>query len=274
MNAFEQFITALSWQFIDGNGQPYNGVQPYGAFHLAFFAAGLLLAALMCIFLKDVRERTMRIILLSVGGFMVVLEIYKQLVMSFGNGVWSYNWSAFPFQFCATPMYAMLLAGLLKGGRLRDGLLAYLSTFNLAAGVCVFIFVGDVFSTSLIGVCVQTSVYHGLMIAVGAWLMRWNRRRGATMQNWIWALVAFFGFEAIALSLNFTINTLVGAGTVDLYFIAYGGTSPIPVVGVLRENLPYFAYLAIYNVGFVVGSTCVYALSLKRRRAVILKRPS
>lgn len=268
MNALERLIEAMSWKFIDSNGLPYAGVEPYGAFHLSFFAASVLLAAGMCIFLKDVRERTMRIILLSIGGFMVLLEIYKQLVTSFSGGVWAYDWSSFPFQFCATPMYAIMLAGLLKSGKLRDGLLAYLSTFTLAAGVCVFIFLGDVYQTPLIGVCVQTSVYHGLMIAVGAWLMRWNRRRGMTMSVWIWALVAFFGFQSIALTLNFVINTFVGAGTVDLFFIAYGGTTNIPVVGVLRERLPYFAYLAIYNVGFVTGATAVYSLSIAGRKYV------
>ena len=264
MNAFEQFIAVIAMPF--GSG---DSVQPYGAFHLTSFAVAVIAAILMCVFLSNVKVKTMRLILIAVGGFMVLLEVYKQLIMSFdgASGEWRYQWSAFPFQFCATPMYAILLAGLLKGGRFRDGLIAYISTFTLAAGVCVFIFLGDVYASSLFGVCLQTTVYHGLMIVVGAWLMVWNRKRGAPLHDWIWALVAFFGFEAIALTLNVVINGALGAGTVDLYFLSVSGTSDIPVVGILREKLPYFAYLAMYNVGFSLGAFCLYSLSIRRRRS-------
>lgn len=265
MNGFEQFITAISWRFSEG-----DSVRPYGAFHLASFAAFIIAAIVMCVFFGNVKERTARIIMLSTGGIMILLEIYKQLIVSFESGEWRYPWWAFPFQFCATPMYAVTLAGLLKDGRLRGGLIGYLSTFSLAAGVSVFLFVGDIYNSSLFGVCLQSAVYHGVMIVLGAWLMVWNRRRGATLHDWIWSMTVFLGFEAAALTLNTLINGALGAGTVDLYFLAVSGTSDIPVVGALRENLPYFAYLALYNVGFLTGAFCMYSMSIRRRKAEFL----
>lgn len=265
MNGFEQFITVISMPFAEG-----GGVQPYGAFHLSVFALTIIAAVLMCVFCADVSEKTARIILISTGAVMILLEVYKQLIVSFESGVWQYPWWAFPFQFCATPMYAVTLAGLLKGGRLRDGLLGYLSTFSLAAGVSVFLFVGDIYNSSLFGVCLQSAVYHGIMIVLGAWLFVRNRKRGAALNDWIWSVVAFLGFEAIALTLNTVINGALGAGTVDLYFLAVSGTSDIPVVGVLREELPYFAYLALYNVGFLTGAFGMYWLSVRKRGNEVL----
>lgn len=261
MNWFERIIWTLSWRFTDEQGNEYCGIEPYGAFHLVFFAVSVVVGIMMCIFLRDVREKTMRVILLSAGAVLLLLEGYKQLACSFNGTSWSYSWYNFPFQFCATPMYAMVIAGALPDCKVRRGLISYLSTFSLIAGLCVMIFVGEVFQTSILGVCIQTMVHHGAMIAIGFWLIAWNRK-SADVRGWAYGVLVFVCFEAIALTLNAVINGALGEGTVDFYYLSPTPTNAyIPVFGFIRNNTPFPVYLLIYNVGFALGSFCFYELT-------------
>ena len=262
-------VDAVAWKFTDAAGEPYFGFRPYGAFHIAWFTAAVVAAVLLCMLCRNASERTVRISLVAVGGTLVLLECYKQLVMSRATGEWSYMWVAFPWQFCTTPMFVMIAAGLMRPCRLRDGLLCYLSSFSLVAGLAVMIFAGEVFDTALIGVCVQTMVHHGSMIAVGAWMAAWMRGK-KSVRSVIWSIIVFLLFEGVAIVLNIVINTAVGAGTVDLYYIAEGGVTDIPVIGDARQAMPYPLYLLCYNLVFIAGGAIVSLLLsafMPRRRA-------
>ena len=50
-----------------------------------------------------------KIILIS-GFIMLIFEIYKQVIFTYQVG--HYQWYAFPFQFCSTPMYLYIIYGL------------------------------------------------------------------------------------------------------------------------------------------------------------------
>lgn len=259
---------AVAWKFTDASGAEIFAIRPYGVFHLSFFAAALVVGLLLCIFAHDARERTVRVALVAAGCVLLFLECYKQLVMSRAGGEWRYLWVAFPFQFCTTPMFVMILAGALRPGRFRDGLLVYLSSFSLVAGLAVMIFAGQVFDTSLIGVCVQTMIHHGCMVAIGMWLAVWSRGR-IGIRAWVWSLVTFLSLELIAIVLNAVINGAFGPGTVDLFYIASTGTTDIPVIGDVRRALPYPVYLLCYDMTFATASLlfCL-AYKLTRRNAL------
>ena len=73
----------------------------------------------------------------------ILLEIYKQINYTFsyeGAITFDYQWYAFPFQFCSTPMYVGLLVGLFRKGKIHDALCAYLATYAVFAGLCVMIY--------------------------------------------------------------------------------------------------------------------------------------
>lgn len=255
MTAFELLMSVLAYGVTDAEGNPCFAVEPYGAFHLTFFTVSVIAGILMIIFLRDVREKTMKHIVLFTGIALLLGELYKQLTVSWTGDGFEYQWYAFPLQFCATPMYVMFIAGLLPDCRLRNGMLSYLSTYSFIAGMGVMIFVGDVFCTPRIGECVQTMVHHGAMVAIGMWLMSWMRKRNE-IGDWGMSVLVFLFFEVIAMILN-----VVLAPNVDLYFLSpYPSGTYIPVFGEIRSNVPYFIYLMIYNVGFTLGSLCFYQL--------------
>ena len=70
----------------------------YGTFHLVFLAVGLTVVILAAYLLRNADDRMNRIVLCSVGGVLLVSEVYKQLLYYFVICDNSYPWHIFPFQ--------------------------------------------------------------------------------------------------------------------------------------------------------------------------------
>ena len=113
---------------------------PYGGFHILFFILSFLAVIPLVRRQKLSPERIRRVVLIT-AMIVTVLEIYKQINFSFtyknGQILFDYQWYAFPFQFCSTPMYIGLLAAVIKNERIHQSLCAYLGTYSLFAGLCV-----------------------------------------------------------------------------------------------------------------------------------------
>ena len=146
----------------------------YGWVHLLSICSVIALTTLLIRFFRNISERHLRLLLLTVWLLMVVSEIYKQIVFTFsvnevGEIVRNFQWYAFPFQFCSTPLYTIPFVVFLPEGKVRDCFISFLCTFSLFGGVAVYCFPGDVF-VSMIGINVQTMLHHGLQIVIGAYL--------------------------------------------------------------------------------------------------------
>ena len=146
----------------------------YGWFHLLFFALTIAGAVYLCKRFHNPSQKTVQKILLTFALTSIFLEVYKQFNYTYsfdGAAITAdYQWYAFPFQFCSTPMYIGLLAALISKEKIHNALCAYLATFSLFAGVCVMVYPGQVF-ISTIGINIQTMICHGSMISIGVFLL-------------------------------------------------------------------------------------------------------
>lgn len=146
----------------------------YGWFHWMSLALTILVTIFMCWWGRKHGKRCVRRMILWTSLIVILLEIYKQINFSFeyaaGVVTFDYEWYAFPFQFCSTPMYVGVLAGLTRRGKFHDDLSAYLATYSIFAGVCVMLYPSTVF-TETIGINIQTMVCHGVMIAMGVCML-------------------------------------------------------------------------------------------------------
>lgn len=89
---------------------PMQTPEPYGWFHLVWFALSVLAIIPLVRYAKNPQK-----VIWFTAVAVVLLEVYKQINYSFSyaEGIsFDYQWYAFPFQFCSTPMYVGLLAGL------------------------------------------------------------------------------------------------------------------------------------------------------------------
>lgn len=174
----------------------------YGWFHILFIVLSLGAGVLLCRLLPEARSA--RKVVLITATTVMVLEVYKIInyTFSYEGGVVTadFPWYIFPWQFCSTPMYVGLLAGLTRPGRVHRSLCAYLTTYALFAGVCVMVHPGDVF-TGTVGVNVQTMVCHGSMLSVGMYLLG-TGYVPATHRTILRALPVFSVAVAVAMALN------------------------------------------------------------------------
>lgn len=160
-------------KFLDTRWSQFGMEVPkaFGWFHIVSLIAMIGAAFLLCYFWQKRVIKNVRNVILITAIVVLVFEMYKQINFSFSyeNGIkFNYQWYIFPWQFCSTPLFIGLLAGLTKG-KVHDHLCSYLATYAFFAGLAVMIYTGDVY-TDTIGICIQTMVCHGSMVAIAIFL--------------------------------------------------------------------------------------------------------
>jgi hypothetical protein len=235
----------------------------YGWFHLIFLAVSILAGVLLCVTHKSGDERRVRRTVFGTAVFVLVLEIYKQVVFSFsysGETIeFGYQWYIFPFQFCSIPMYVGLLTGIFRKGRVHSALMAFLATYAMFAGAGVMIYPEEVFIPTL-GVCIQSMICHGSMITVGIYLWYSGYVKSA-FRTVLKAAPVF----AVALTCAVCMNEiayrsgLLETHTFNMFFVSPHCAPSLPVYSLVQEAVPYPWCLILYLVGF---SAAAYLISL------------
>lgn len=241
----------------------------YGPFHLAFFAASIIAGIVLCIVFKNANKKTTHRLLLVTALIVLVLEVYKQINYTFsfeGNQlICDYQWYAFPFQFCSTPMYISLLAGIISHKKLHDSLCAYLATFALFAGLCVMFYPAQVFIDT-VGVNIQTMICHGMMISIGIYLLgtEYVRLEHKTI---IKATLVFAACVLLASVMNEVayFSGLLETETFNMFFISPHCEPSLPVYSIVQKFVPYPWCLFIYIGAFSAAAYIILlvAMSIK-----------
>ncbi len=243
----------------------------YGWFHIVSLVLTVVVTVLFCRFCKNPRK-----VILWTAITVTVLEIYKQVNFSFsydGGIHFDYQWYAFPFQFCSTPMYIGLLAGLTPKGKLHDTACAYLSTYAIFAGICVMLYPSTVF-ISTVGINIQTMVCHGSMIAVGVYLL-YSGYVKLEHKTILKALSVFAFCVALAVIMNEVAyrTGLLETESFDMFFISPYGTPSLPVYSLVQAAVPFPWCLMIYVAGFTLAAYLVLLAAMGIRAIFRKKSP-
>ena len=250
--------------------------QPYGVFHLIWFALSIAVGVLLCIYCKDTARYARRIVFIT-AVIVTVLEIYKQINYTFsfdGTAITAdYQWYAFPWQFCSTPMYIGLLAGLTRG-KVHDSLCAYLATFALFAGACVMFYPNDVF-ISTIGINVQTMVCHGSMLTVGIYLLGsgYVKLEHKTILK---AIPVFAAAVAVAIILNELAHAtgLLENETFNMFFVSPYCDPHLPVYSIVQQHVAFPWCLILYILGFSVAAYLMLLIAMGVKAIIVTARTS
>lgn len=247
----------------------------YGWFHILWLlltAAGIFLAWR---FGPKASEKQVHNIVLITAIIVTVLEIYKQINFTFSvgeNGITAdYAWYSFPFQFCSTPMYIGLLAGLLRKGKVSDSLCAYLSTYAVFAGLAVMLYPGDVFIET-IGINIQTMFCHGSMIPIGMLLYA----SGRVKMEWKTVFKAACVFTVMLLMACVMNEVAFYTGLLEtenfnMFYVSRHCDPHLPVYSLIQPLVPYPISLVIYILGFTAAAWVMMLIPMlctrKRRKA-------
>ena len=237
---------------------------PYSPFHIFF----LLTSVFAGFWISDRVGRDVTFVrrfLLHGSLLILVLEIYKQINFSFqvvdGRIVFDYQWYAFPFQFCSTPMYIGVIAALTKREALHRRLCAYLASYSLFAGISVMAYPVSVF-TETVGINIQTMVWHGGMIAMGIVLLRTGYVR-ASVKTVLEAFPVFLVLVLAAGGMNELahLSGLLERETFNMFFISPYCAPSLPIYSLIQPLVPYPVSVLIYNVGFTAAAGIILMLA-------------
>jgi hypothetical protein len=231
--------------------------KPFGIFHICFIIISALVCYLLCRFFKDPSKKTVKKILLVYSLLCIALEIYKQISFTFNveNGVitFDYQWYAFPFQFCSTPMFVALIAAIIQSDKLYNACLAFLSTFGVIAGVFVMATADTVFIDT-IGINIQTMIHHGSQITIGLFLLI----RAGSLKKTSYALggvAVFLSVITLAMVLNLTMVHVIPEGeTFNMFFISPHFEGTLPVYSTVQGIIPFPFCLIVYILAFSLAS--------------------
>lgn len=238
----------------------------FGWYHLLWIGITIASCVLIFVFRHKFNKKAINIILLCLGIALILFELYKQIIFSFnynggnGNSTWDFQWYAFPFQFCSTPMYLMLLAGILRKGKVYDAILGYLATYAMFAGLLVMIYTGDVF-TSLIGINIHTMFWHSSMFILGFLLLA-TRSVKFNIKTVLKATIVFVVMLAMALTMNIIWHYFGNDETFNMFYISPYYPCTLPVLSIIYDLCPYVVFLILYIIGFMLAASVMMGFTM------------
>lgn len=255
MSFLKHFIEATAWTM--------EKPKAYGAFHLIFTFVGLAVCILLAYVLRKTGKRGNRIVLTSVGVFLLLTEIYKQLFYYYHIGEGSYQWWIFPFQLCSVPMYLCLIAPWLKEGKVQAAMYHFMTTFNLLGGIMAFAEPSGIIH-GYWTLTLHAFVWHMILIFVGLYLIA-SGRGAKTVKDYLSSVVLFLVLAVIA----FVINLLfwdVSGGTIKMFYVG-PAISPLAVFKDIATNCGWYVNTPIYLVAVSLGAFLIFLpVYLRERR--------
>lgn len=253
MNIFERILIFLQGEMEEP--------QAFGWFHLMWIAFIILFIVLSR---KKNSEKNLKVILGIYGFTALTLEILKQLTWSINleNGIitWNYQWYAFPFQLCTTPIIISLVCFFLKDGKLRDILLSYMAYITILGGLAT-VFMPDSCFVNDILVNIHTMWLHCGSVAVSIYLFV-SERVKLDLKHLLYGILVFIGFVIFADILNIIIynSGILNGETFNMFYISPYFISELPVFDSIQRSVPYPIYLVIYVVLLSLGGVITYLI--------------
>lgn len=237
--------------------------ESFGWFHLLWI--GLSFLAIFLLYKKKNKycEKQLKWVLGIYGFGALILEILKQIIWSYTydpllGGIWDFEWYAFPFQLCTTPIFVSIICLFLKKNKFRDALLSYMAYFTILGSIMTMILPDSCFVETIL-VDIHTMYLHCGSFVVSIYLLM-NGEVKKNKQSWIKGFIVFIIFVYLAELLNIIVynSGVLNGETFNMFYISPYFVSHLPVFSTLQENLPFIIYLLSYILILSIGSLIIY----------------
>lgn len=249
VNLLDSWITATAWRI--------ETPKAYGWFHISFVVIGVLISFYAARKLRSIGDKGNRILLLSVGIFLMIAEVYKQLlyflVIEDRSG---YSWGDFPFHLCSVPMYLCVIAPLLKPGKLQKSLYSFMMLYNLLGGGIAFTEPSGLLHSYLM-LTAHAMVWHMLLVFIGLYLV-FSGRGGFEIKDYRASTKTFLILCAVAFGINLLFWDISG-GAINNFFVGPRNSSII-VFKQISEAFGWYVSTAIYIPAVCLGAYLVFLL--------------
>lgn len=246
MNWLDSFMDMTAWEI--------TKPRAYGPFHLIFTFVGIALCAFLAWRLRKVGEKGNKIVLLSVGIFLMLTEIYKQFFYFYHMENNEYAFWIFPFQLCSVPMYLCIIAALIKRGSVQTGMYSFMTTFNLLGGIMAFIEPSGIIHSHLT-LLLHAFVWHLSLIFIGFYLIA-SGRCAKTKRDFKYAVLTFLALCVLAFVINLILWKPSG-GDINMFFIGPKNSS-LAVFKWIAENFGWYVSTLLYIPSVCLGAYLIF----------------
>lgn len=209
-------------------------------------------------------EKQLKIILFTYGVVAFILELIKQLIWAFNYDsvnkivTFEYEWYAFPFQLCTTPIFVSLICCFLKDNKIRRAMLSYMAFVTILGSLATAIIPDSCFVSDIL-VNIHTMWLHFGSLVVSVYLLISNEVK-LDIINLKNALLVFLIFVGIAQVLNFAIygSGLLNGQTFNMFYISPYFESTLPVFDIIWQSVAYPLFLLTYLCVIATGSFIIY----------------
>ena len=232
----------------------------YGWFHILFLVLTVVATVVLCLLYKKGVIKNVRRVVLVTSLIVIALEIYKLLMfgISYENELkYEFVWRVFPWQFCSTPMFIGLIAGLTKG-KFHNWMCSFLATYAIFAGTVVMLYPSTVFEGT-IGINIQTMICHGSMITLGVFLYYTDHVEAKPM-TFVKALPTFATCLTIAVVLNEVFHKM--GKDANLFYISRHLPGDLPIFKDIQAKVPFAVSLVLYLVVFSLVAFLILLIAM------------
>ncbi len=236
----------------------------YGTFHLISLGISLLLIFILCIRKEKNHERSLKVILGFYGIIALILEVLKQIIWSYNNingvAIWDYQWYAFPFQLCTTPIIVSIICLFLKKNNFRTSMLSFMAFFTILGSLATAIYPESCFVETLL-VDIHTMYLHLGALVVSIYLVI-SKEVKLDFKNLMRGYVVFLTFVLLAQLLNIYMynSGLLNGEVFNMFYISPFFESSLPIYNTIQSNFPYLIFLLIYLISIFIGGLLIYSL--------------
>jgi len=260
MNLIEKLLYFLQGEM--------NEPTAFGWFHILWLILVVIAIFVLYKRKKYYSENQLKKVLGIYGTVALVLEVLKQLIWAFNYDLitnvvtWDYEWYAFPFQLCTTPIFVSIICLFLKKGKVRNCLLSYMAYITILGSIATILIPDSCFVSDIL-VNIHTMWLHLGSFVVSVYLLMSGEVK-INIKALKGAILVFLIFVGIAEFMNLVVYNLeiLNGETFNMFYISPYFISTLPVFDIIQESVPYLVYLIIYIFALIMGGIIIYGISM------------
>lgn len=224
----------------------------YGGFHIITTLILLSIAILATYLLRNTNEKQNKIVLLVVGLFLIITEVYKILFYHYVKPDYSLWW-VFPYQLCSVPMYLCVISFFIKNKKVNEWIYAFMGIVNFLGGLMAFIEPSGIHH-EYVTLTLHAYIWHMTLVFIGLYLFV-TKRSVKNLYGYFKGMAVFFVAASIAQTLNVIFRNINGF---NLFYISPFTRSPLAVFKDFYVNIGWFWTMILYFLAIAIASAVIY----------------
>lgn len=243
---------------------------PFGWFHLVFLCLLVIILTISLIKIKKIDYKKLDKVMFGCGLFLIISEIYKQLLCSLVVYPDGYPWHLFPFQLCSVPMYLFLIVPFLKEGKVKTAMYSFLGYFMTMSGIMFYLIPS---LSHVLSVCIHSMIWHMILVVIGVIIIS-KGNYGKSYKEILPGFIIFLILLGLATIMNVTFyHTLVKetGKTFNMFYMSPYYISSLAVFNNIQKSFGWLVTFMCYIASCFLAVSFIFII-VKYIKKIFIKQ--